>query len=183
MTQGSARVDSIAAIETFRGVLAQFEQRSQDSLESLNSELRRALDWLEHERPAYWKEQSRIASDDIHQAKRDLERCLAYPVGDERPSCREERANLRKTQIRLEQCRGKSERVRHWNRQLHHELLEYKGRIGSLQRLLEIELPAARAKLQQIVRRLDAYGIERPPISVDPIENSPTESTAGDPEK
>jgi len=178
MTQGSARVDSIAAIDTFRGMLAKFEQRSQDSLEILTSELRRALDWLEHERPAYWKEQNRIAGDNMHQAKRALERCLAYPVGDERPSCREERANLRKTQVRMEQCREKSERVRYWNRQLHHELLEYKGRIGSLQRILEIELPTARAELQQIVRRLDAYRIERPPVAFDP---EPTEPPAGDP--
>ena len=180
MTQGSAKVDSVAAIDTFRGALAKFEQRSQDSLESLGSELRRALDWLEHERPAYWKEQCRLASDAVHQAKRDLERCLAFPIGNERPSCREEKANLRKTQLRMELCREKSETIRQWNRQLHHELLEYKGRIASLQRMLEIELPAARAKLQQIVRRLDAYQVERPPVSVDP---EPQENQPGDPKE
>ncbi len=162
---GPAQVQSVEAIEIFRGALAQFEHRAQDALEILASEMRRALDWLEHERPAYWKEQSRIAGDEIHQAKRDLERCLAFPVADERPSCREERAILRRSQVRLDRCREQSERVRYWNRQLHHELLEYEGRIGSLQRLLEIELPAARAKLQQIVRRLDAYQIERPPTT------------------
>jgi len=160
---GPAQVQSVEAIEIFRGALAQFEQRAQDALEIL-------ANWLEHERPAYWKEQNRIAGDEIHQAKRDLERCLAFPVADERPSCREERAILKRSQLRLERCREKSERVRYWNRQLHHELLEYEGRIGSLQRLLEIELPAARAKLQQIVRRLDAYQIERPPAAAPPFE-------------
>ncbi|NOY28706.1 MAG: hypothetical protein GXP28_00600 [Planctomycetes bacterium] len=167
---GPAQVQSVEAIEIFRGALAQFEQRAQDALELLSGELRRALDWLEHERPSYWKEQNRIAGDEIHQAKRDLQRCLAFPVADERPSCREERAILKRSQVRLEQCREKSERVRYWKRQLHHELLEYEGRIGSLQRLLEIELPAARAKLQQIVRRLDAYQIERPPAPTAPVE-------------
>jgi len=177
---GPAQVQSVETIENFRAALTQFEQRAQDSLENLSSELRRALDWIEHERPAYWKEQRRIASDKIHQARRDLERCQAFPIGDERPACREERANLKKSQARLDLCREKSERVQHWNRQLHHELHEYTGRVGCLKRLLESELPAARAKLQQIVRRLDAYRIERPPASVDPVESMPTEPTEGD---
>lgn len=164
---GPAQVQSVEAIESFGAAIAQFEQRAQDALEILSGELRRALEWLEHERPAYWKEQRRIASDKIHQAKRDLERCLAFPVADERPSCREERAILKRSRTRLEQCREKSERTQHWNRQLHHELLEYQGRVGALKRMLETELPAARAQLQQIVRRLDAYQIERPPASVD----------------
>jgi len=165
---GPAQVQSVEAIETFRRAIAQFEQRAQDSLETLSSELRRALDWLEHERPAYWKEQSRIAADEIHQAKRDLERCLAFPIAGERPSCREERAILKRSQIRLDQCREKSEQVQYWNRQMHHELLEYEGRVGCMKRMLETELPAARAKLQEIVRRLDAYHVERSPVSVDP---------------
>lgn len=167
---GSAHVHSVAAIEAFRGALARFEQRVEDALENLSGETRRVVDWVEHDRPRYWKEQSRLASDAVQQAKLDLERCLMFPVADERPACREERADLKKAQLRVEYCRGKVERVKHWNRQLQHELFEYKGRMGQLQRMLETELPAARAKLQQIVRRLDAYQIERAPTRVEPIQ-------------
>ncbi len=177
---GSAQVESIAAIEGFRGALTQFEQRASDAIEVLAAELRRAVDWLEHEQPAYWKEQSRLANDAIHQAKRDLERCLAFPVADERPSCREERANLKKCQARLDFCREKTERVKYWNRQLQHELFEYQGRVGCLERMMETELPAARAKLQEIVRRLDDYRLERPPVSIDPLESAPSKTSEGD---
>ena len=176
---GPAKVQSIAAIEHFQAALARFEQRAQDALETLTGELRRAIDWLEHDRPAYWKRQDRLASDAIHQAKLDLERCLTFLVAGERPACREERANLKQAQIRLEYCREKSERVKYWNRQLQHELFEYEGQVSHLQRMLEIELPAARAKLQQLVRRLDAYQIERPPVTVDPSLPLPADRGEG----
>ncbi len=163
----SAQVRSVDAIEAFRGALARFEQRAQDALEALSGETRRAADWLQHDRPAYWKEQTRLADDAVQQAKIDVQHCLMYPVADERPACREERANLRRAQTRSDYCREKNELVKHWKRQFHHELFEYEGRIGHLRRMLETELPQARTRLQQIVRRLDAYQIERPPESVE----------------
>lgn len=169
---GHAQVRSIDAIEAFRGSLARFEERTQAALEALRSELQRATDWLEHDRPAYWREQSRLAADGVQQAKIDLERCLMYPVADERPSCREERAVLERAKARREYCREKSERVKHWKRELHHALFEYEGRVGHLRRMLETELPLARIRLQQIVHRLDAYQVERPPESVDFLAES-----------
>lgn len=162
---GPAQVRSVDAIEAFRGALARFEQRAQDALQTLGSEVRRADDWLQHDRPSYWKEQIRLASDVVQKAKIDLERCLMYPVSSERPACREERANLKKAQARLDYCREKTERVKYWKRQLHHELFEYEGRVGQLRRMLETDLPLARTRLQQIVRRLDAYQVEQPPES------------------
>ena len=165
---GSAQVRSSESIEQFRAALAKFESRAQDALDTLATELRRASNWLEHDCPAHWKRQAKLGEDAVHQAKLDLERCLIFPVAGERPACREERAALKKAQQRVEYCREKNERVKHWSRQLHHELFEYEGRIGQLQRLLETDLPKARARLQQIVRRLDEYRIEKPPSSVQP---------------
>lgn len=175
-----AKVQSIEAIESFHGALAKFERRAESALETLSGELRRALDWLEHDRPAFWKEQHRLATNEVNQAKLRLEHCLMFPVAGERPACREEKAELKKSQARLEYCRAKRERIKHWNRQLQHELFEYEGRIGHFQRLLEVELPIAKAKLKQLVRRLDEYRIERPPITVDCLENSPHEAIEED---
>jgi hypothetical protein len=164
---GPAQVRSVDAIEAFRGALARFEERALAALETLRAELQRASDWLDHDRPSYWKEQSRLADQGVHQTNIELERCLLYPVADERPSCREERAVFERAKARREYCREKSERVKYWTRELHHEMFEYEGRVGQLRRMLETELPLARARLQQIVLRLDSYQIERPPQSVD----------------
>lgn len=161
-----AQVRSVEAIEQFRLQLAKYEEQVQGALETLAAETQRAEKWLKHDRPSYWKKQTKLAEDAVHQAKLDLERCLMFPtVSGERPSCREERTELKQAQARVTYCREKTERVQYWNRQIQHEMLEYSGRIGHLKRMIETELPAARARLQQIVHRLDAYQVERAPLS------------------
>ena len=171
-----AQVHSVDAIEHFRTQLVKYEQRVQSALETLTSEVRRAAEWLQHDQPSYWKQQTKLAEDDVHQAKLDLERCLVFPIAGEKPACREEKGVLKKAQSRVDYCREKGERVRHWNRHMQHEMFEYEGRVGQLRRVLETELPAARAKLQQIVRRLDAYQIEQAPRSLEPQQTHKTES-------
>ncbi|TWU23727.1 hypothetical protein [Bythopirellula polymerisocia] len=159
----SANVHSVEAIERFRAALAQFEKRMQGALDTLTAELQRANNWLEQDCPHFWKEQEKLAADAVHQAKLDVERCLILAVTDERPACREERAALAVAKNRLTYCHDKKGLVKHWRGVMNHEMFEYSGRIGHLQRILETELPAARAKLQLIVRRVEGYQIERPP--------------------
>jgi hypothetical protein len=155
----------VSEIERFRAALAEFEQRTQNALDDLTGQLRRATDWLDSETPAYWVQQEKVAADAVHQAKLDLERCLIFPVAGEKPACREEKAALKAAKDRLDYCREKRQTVRHWRGILQHEVFEYLGRIGHLRRLLETELPAARAKLELIIRRIEGYTIERPPES------------------
>jgi exonuclease VII large subunit len=158
-----ARVYSIESIAAFRAALLKFRQRVEDALVELDGQMRRAVDWIEHDRPAHWRAQTKEAEAWIHEAKLDLERCLIYRVTDDRPACREERATLKKAQARREYCREKTERLRHWKRNLHHQLYEFQGRISKLSRMLEHDIPQADAALRHILRQLEAYQIERPP--------------------
>lgn len=165
---GPAQVRSTHAIEEFRAALAKFELRVQAALDGLDMQLRRAQEWIDYDRPSHWKRETRQAEKALHEAKLDLERCLMFPVADERPSCREERDEVKQCSARVEYCRGKSQRVQQWRRDLNHELLEYHGKIGQLRRLLELELPRARAALELILRQLAAYRLEQaPPAAAD----------------
>lgn len=165
---GPAQVRSIAAVEEFRAALAKFELAVQDALEGLEGQIRRGAEWIEHDRPAFWRQQMRDAEDAIHQAKIELERCLTFTVADHRPACREERAALKAAQNRLQYCRDKGAAVRDWRRRLQQETFEYHGRIGQLRQLLEIDLPRARHALALTLQRLEAYRLERPPEALDP---------------
>ena len=149
--------------------LEKYCTRSENAIEAMSSKLRRATDWLDHECPGYWKKQIKLAEDAVHEAKLNLERCLMFPTAGERPACREERAALKQAQKRLDYCREKRERVQHWRRQLRHEVFEYEARLGQMKRLLEIDLPDARSKLQLISRRLEEYQIERPPVAAEEL--------------
>ena len=92
-----------------------------------------------------------MAHDQVHEAQQALHRCLMFPIADERPSCYEERAALKKAQARLAYCEEKEERVRHWQRTVQHELFEYEGRISQLVRTVEVDVPQAMGVLHKIV--------------------------------
>ena len=159
---GPSKVYSTDAIEGFRAALSRFEMRAQNSVDGLLAEVRRAMDWLEHECPRHWKDQTKQAEDAVHEAKQNLERCLTFSVTDERPACREQKAALKQAQNRLAYCREKRERVKHWKRVMKHECFEYEARMSQLQRIIEIDMPAARNKLKDIVSSIDAYQVEKP---------------------
>lgn len=152
-----ANVHSLESIEAVKTALSLFEERVGDALTEITAELRRMLEWLEHDRPRHWRNQLRVAMDQEHDARQALNRCLMFPIADERPSCYEERMNLKKAQARLAYCQEKSERVRHWQQVVQQELFEYEGRTSQLTRLIEADVPRAKHVLTQIIRRLEEY--------------------------
>jgi exonuclease VII large subunit len=178
---GPAQVRSTPVIETLAIALARFEKRVQAALDTLDGEMHRTEDWLEHDRPGHWKRELHEAEDMLHETKMDLERCLMMVVAGQRPACREQKAAVAEAQARLAYCREKGEVVKQWQRNFRHESLEYRGRVGQLRRALEHDVPKARALLMKIVRRLEEYHIERPPEAMDlpdePLQTSNESAT------
>ncbi len=137
--------------------LLSFVAQVGDALTELTAEMRRMQEWLEHDRPRYWKAQTRRGVDLVHEAQQGLHRCLMFPIGSERPSCTEERTALKKAQARLAYCQEKEKRVRHWQQAVRHEMFEYEGRMSQLVRLVEVEVPQAIGVLNKILRNLEEY--------------------------
>ncbi|MGI9457033.1 MAG: hypothetical protein ACR2NU_10750 [Aeoliella sp.] len=154
---GAAYVHNTDAIEAVKTALAIFAHQVDEGLTEIGAESRRMLDWLEHDRPRYWKNQVRLAWDGVEQAKQDLHRCLMYPVADERPSCTEERAALKKAQAYFAHCEEKAERLKGWCREVRHELFEYEGRVTQLKSCGEVDVVQAIAVLNRILSRIDEY--------------------------
>ena len=152
-----AKVHSSEAIEAVRMALVSFGEQVNDALTELSAEMRRMQDWLEHDRPRFWKMQTRQGMEIVHEAQQALHRCLMFPVGTERPSCTEERQALKKAQAQLVYIQEKAERVRHWQKTLRHELFEYEGRMSQLVRLVEADIPQSIGVLNRILRNLEEY--------------------------
>jgi hypothetical protein len=158
----SANVRSLESIEAVRTALVAFRDELEQALAMIDLEMRHVLDWLEHDRPRFWRKQVRDANDTVTEARAALHRCLMYPINDERPSCHEERAELKKAEARLAYCDEKSERLRHWIGEVRHEMFEYEGRISQLRDLVEIDTPQAMAILARLLERLVEYQSIRP---------------------
>lgn len=160
---GPAEVRSIAAVESFSGQLANYRSRTSDALDGLQTQMRRLVEWLAHDRPGYWKRQTRLADTALQEARHRLQHCLMTPfVAGERPACQEEKDEVKAAERRLAYCREKRVVAKKWHETIEHELAEYQGRIGVLRQMLDGDLVRAQHALNQIIVRLRRYAIEQP---------------------
>ena len=90
----AANVKSIAAIRRFRADLQTYEDSLRQTLDMLAAELKRAVDYFESDRAAYWPAQVRRASDRVAEARINLERCQVTTHPGEGPTCYEEKKAL-----------------------------------------------------------------------------------------
>ena len=152
-----AKVRSIDAVGTFSAALKNFEEEASSTLGSLNMEVRRAVEWIQHERPEYWKRQVRRRQDLVAEARGNLERCMTYRASDERPSCHDEKIALEKAKRRLRVAEEKVQIVRHWARVVDHEVHEFRGSINQLAHWLQVDHPQSLAALERMMSALSAY--------------------------
>jgi hypothetical protein len=156
--QGPAYVNSISAIQEFRKALVMYVAESRQGVATLETEIRRAFDWIAVDRAQHWRHEIRRASEAVARAKDELHNARTFKsIGDYTPSCVDERKALQRAEERLKMAEGKAEAVRKWTRSLQHELNEFAGRMAQFAAVLEIDLPKAMATLDRVLSALDDY--------------------------
>ena len=154
----NANVKSFEAIRDFRAALIVFQGRVLDSLSSMQEEVFQALDYVENDRPRYWKEQVRNAFDEIAQARVVLEQAkMRKEIAGNRASLIEEKAAVRDAKTHLQKCQEKVEIVRMAGITLHHEADEFMGRMSQLQRLVETDIPKMCGLMERMLDALEKY--------------------------
>ena len=156
----SAHVTSVDAVVAFRGALRTFEAGAAQAILSLDEQARRALDWLDNEAPAYWRQEVRRCSDLVARTRSELETCKMRTVGGQRAACLEEIEAYRAAQRKLRMAEEKIDVVRRWAERVRRELDDYRGRTMGLRMALERDLPRTLGLLDRTISSLDAY-VER----------------------
>jgi hypothetical protein len=128
-------------------------------------EIRRALDWLLHDRPAYWTMEIKRAKQALSEAEAELFRrkLQARPGSEIRDT--EQKENVRKMKRRVEEAETKLETVKRWSPVFQHAVTEYQARSRPTADMLEGELKLALALLDRMTTALDAYIATAPPSS------------------
>lgn len=152
-----AKVTSIDVIEHFAAAMTCFGEDARTSLEGIDMEVRRALNWIQREQKDYWTQRIRRGWDEVNIARKELERKLMFYPGDDRPSTHDERLALEAAKRRLQLAQEKVEAVKHWSHRAQREANEYIGAIQPLKAWLEFELPKALADLGRMARALEDY--------------------------
>jgi hypothetical protein len=153
----SAHVTSIDGIVRFTAALRTFDDDALRALVSIDEQALGALQWLEHDAPAYWRQEIRRCFDNVARARAALETCRSRSVAGNRPACLEEMEAYRAAQRKLRQAEEKIDVVRHWAQTVRQEIDDYRGRVMNLRRRLEDEVPRTVALLERTVSTLDSY--------------------------
>ena len=168
-----ANVKSLDAMRTFRVHLIEFSTVAMDVAASLQQQTLSFLEWLEHDRPNFWKNYMLRSFDVIAQARSDLERCKLRTAADHRPTCYEEKLALDAAKQRLQMAQEKVESVARWCAFVRHEIDEFDGRRGGLQRYIESDFAKTIATLERMIGAIEAYA-EIESAAEEPVAPPPT---------
>jgi len=153
-----ADVKSIETLAYVRAAIASFAHETGQSLAEIELQGQRAVDWITVDQAAHWKAEIRRRSDAVNKAVKDLEYCRAFKkVGDNTPSCIEEKKALAKAKARLEQAERKAEAVRRWTPVVLQQFREACVRLVRFREVIDTDCPRAAAHLERMLQALEAY--------------------------
>lgn len=153
-----AKVRSIDTLREFRVAMSNFGCAASQAMAAVEVEIRRTLDWLQHDQVKFWQQEVRRREDAVGEARQDLSRCLiATTAGGTRASCTDQKVALEKAKKRLDQAREKVEVVKRWGQIIEQEVGDYRGPAQQLATMIDGDLPRAMALLARKIQALEEY--------------------------
>lgn len=153
----SAKVTSLDAMRTFYSAILKFAEEAELALAMMRTESLRSIDWIENDRPSYWKRQIQKSYDLIARRRQELQQCKMRTFEDFRPSCIEEKKALEKAQRRLQHCQEIYDQIPQWASKIRHESEEHRGRMGQIGHILAADVPQMLALLKNMIQALEDY--------------------------
>lgn len=162
---GQVDVRSIDTLAFIKAALASYGYESGQALSEIEIEGRRSVDWIVSDQASYWKGESRRCADLVNKAIKDLEHCRTFKkVGDNTPSCVEEKKNLDKARRLLERAERKQEAVRRWTPVVQQQFREACVRLVHFREVVDVRVPRAIARIERMLKALEAYGSVASPV-------------------
>jgi hypothetical protein len=161
----SARVTSINVLPLLAAGLQKFRGEAANAVDEIEAEVRRALDWIHHDRKEYWAHEARLAQEALNQAKIQLQQAMTMRrIADRDPSCVDEKRALERAKRRFERAQQKIQAVRHWQGVLDRVADDLRRSRTQFDAWLANDMSRAVASLNGMSESLVAY------ISVKPVD-------------
>jgi hypothetical protein len=157
MAKQAANVTSIDVVQRLRLALLAFQSDALAAVMNLQLEGRRPVAWIENDRGMYWPREGRRASDNLSEARINLERCEVTTSADDRRFCYDERKALERAKQRLRLCEEKVQLVRKWRVSIRKEVDEFQAQLAKMSRYLEHDVERAVAALGRMSAALERY--------------------------
>lgn len=178
----SAKLTSIDAVRDMAAALTLFAEEVASALDELDINIRRATEWIEHDRYDYWKHEMRRSQEKLGEARVELEKALTYrKMADQTPSCRQERAMLEKAKHRAQTAEERKRSLPQWSHTIKHSVQELQGMQRQLSNWLNGEFPKALGTLHQMAATLERYSaVQAGPDLAGPVSRGGEEETEVD---
>ena len=158
------QITSIDALRHFKLALDEFQTEAREAVTQLLLEMRRGVDWIEHDRARYWPRAMQAASDAVVEARNNLERAELALRAEDKRSCYELKIILEKAKRRLRLTEDKVRAVRRWRIAVQREADKFHGHLAKFGNCLDMDLPRALAALERMAVALDRYTERAAPV-------------------
>jgi hypothetical protein len=152
-----AAVHSIEALKELRVAMALFAEDTLAALGAVDMEVRRTVQWLQHDRRAYWQEQIKRRREKVAVARAEVFRRKLAKTADSAPAFSEQKELLRKAEASLHDAETRAALVRKWEPALQQAALEYRASTRRISNLAGGDVPRALVSLGRMIDALDAY--------------------------
>lgn len=166
-----ASVESFEALAHLRTALTKFMDCAAAVLYTADAHLQRTKTWVKTERVQYWKTESQKRAETLIHAKLALKAKKLMPSAlGWKQTCVDEEAAVKKAQHRVAEAEQKSAAVKFWSRQIDVEALAYLTWAGGMKQAVSADIPAAIARIDNMLLALEAYVAQAPKRQVSVAE-------------
>jgi hypothetical protein len=158
MAERIAKIEDLDVIKSMKRAIFKFAETANVALSEAESEMNRALMWLENEQRSYWEGQLRKRHDAVERAKEAvrMKKLFKDSTGRQQSAVDEEKA-LKLAIRRFEEAEEKMANVKKHTQKLRKEILMYKGHVQRFATSVQNELPMATAQLDALLDKLSQY--------------------------
>ena len=170
-------VRNIDVLRSVREAFILFSEDSKHAMDSMESEVRRCIDWLTHDQRIHWQNEVKRRIEKLSSAKAELNRKqISQKSGVKHDT--EQREAIREAKERLEEAQDKVENIHKWLPLVEQAVMEYNGQARPFADLLEFEVERSIELLDRMINALDEYVHIQPPETFRPTLPPASAATA-----
>ena len=152
----TVNVRSIDALEELQTALIRYTDQTQATLDAVQREAQRTLDWLD-ERVRHWQNEVQRGQEEARRARAAYERCMASGDRDHPPACGGEEQAIYAARRRLAQAEAEARMAAEARKAVQVEVENYQREASRLRALVQSNTSKAVATLRQKVTVLRSY--------------------------
>lgn len=158
----NAKIVSIDAIKQFRSAMIKFAEGVNAALGNSDSDVHRAVNWLDMEAKTYWQNEIRKAQVKLAAAQDAMRMKTLYKnIDGTTPSAVDEKKAVSVCKARLELCETKLKHVFRYANLIQREAVMYKGAVQRFATTIQTT-PRAVASLDRVLLAIDRYLTAQP---------------------